>query len=346
MKQKFLNAFTWLKTRTLKTKLALASGLIIALAIIYSICGSFSSISKKVSHSIYGEAIGTGKLYYKHQEHIYNPETGKILVDSIQWLHISYGDSIGILAKNNRRAYINLNTAELLTPLTYEKAWVFSCNRGVMMKNDSIYIFRRDGSLVNPRGFKYTQQYELLFAGNKLVVTQNDLQGLIDTAGHWVLEPKYTMISNEHNNRLYNTRIDEQCIVYNYELDTILIGNYKQVDIDWSEGIIATEHNGIQHLFSYKGEMIYKVIYKSIQELHYKTGHKDAQGNDIWEATNCYVYTDYNNKVGLMDKRYQILTPPLFHDITAQTKHTFFASFGNWSNRFGTLIDDHGKPIN
>jgi hypothetical protein len=47
-----------------------------------------------------------------------------------------------------------------------------------------------------------------------------------------------------------------------------------------------------------------------------------------------------------MDKRYQILTPPLFYDITAQTKHTFFASFGNWSNRFGTLIDDHGKPIN
>ena len=124
------------------------------------------------------------------------------------------------------------------------------------------------------------------------------------------------------------------------------MGNYKQVDIDWSEGIIATEHNGIQHLFSYKGEMIYKVIYKSIQELHYKTGRKDAQGNDIWEATNCYIYTDYNNKVGLMDKRYQILTPPLFYDITAQTKHTFFASFGNWSNRFGTLIDDHGKPIN
>jgi hypothetical protein len=346
MKQKFIQAITWLKTLSLKNKLALASGLIITLAIIYCICGSLSSISKKVSHSFYGESIGTGKLYYKHQEHIYHSETGEILVDSIQWLHISYGDTIGILAKNNRRAYINLNTAELLTPLEYEKAWVFSCNRGIMMKNDSIYIFRRDGSLVNPAGFPYTNQYELLFLSNNLVVTQNDKQGLIDTAGQWVLEPHYTKIIHEHNNRLYNTRTDEQCIVYNYELDTVLIGNYKQIDIDWTEGIIATEHSGIQHLFSYTGEMIYKVIYKSIQELQYKTGRKDANGNDIWEPTNCYVYTDYNNKVGLMDKRYQILTPPLFYDITAQTKHTFFASFGEWSNRFGTLIDDHGKPIN
>jgi hypothetical protein len=128
-------------------------------------------------------------------------------------------------------------------------------------------------------------------------------------------------------------------------MDTVLIGNYKDIQIDWSEGIIATEHNGIQHLFSYEGKIVYEVIYKSIQELSYNTGRKDAQGNEIWEQTNCYVYTDYNNKVGLMDKNYNILTPPLFHNITAQTRHTFFASFGEWSSRFGTLIDEHGKAI-
>lgn len=186
----------------------------------------------------------------------------------------------------------------------------------------------------------------MLFHNDKLVVNvDNDKVGLIDTAAQWVLPPLYSMIENEYRHRLYNTRTNDACIIYNHDLDTILIGDYKSVDVDWSEGLIATEHNGIQHLFSYEGKLIYEVIFKSIEELAYNTGRKDAHGNEIWEETNCYVYVDYNNKKGLMDKRYRVLTPPLFYDIEAQTKHTFFASFGEWSNRFGTLIDEHGKPI-
>ena len=215
-----------------------------------------------------------------------------------------------------------------------------------MVKSDTIYIFRRDGSLVNPSGFKYKGQYDLLYHRDKLIVNvDNDKVGLIDTAAQWVLPPVYSMIENEYRHRLYNTRLGDQCIVYDYALDTVLHGAYRSIDVDWSEGLIASEYNGIQHLFSYEGKLIYEVIYKSISELAYNTGRKDAQGNEIWEETNCYVYTDYNGKKGLMDKRYRVLTPPRFCDIEAQTKHTFFASFGKWSNRFGTLIDENGKPI-
>ena len=336
----------WLKSLSVKSILLLSSGLVVLIATVVALSGTISSASKRMEKKLYGEEIGNNHLRYKYGCHIYNPETGKILVDSIDWLHVCYSDTIAIIAKNNRRAYINLNTAELLTPLIYEKAWEFSCDRGVMVKNDTIYIFRRDGSLVNPNGFKYKKQYELLFHNDKLVVNvDNDKVGLIDTAAQWVLPPLYSMIENEYRHRLYNTRTNDECIIYNYDLDTILIGNYKAIDVDWSEGLIASEHNGIQHLFSYDGKLIYEVIFKSIEELAYNTGRKDAHGNAIWEETNCYVYVDYNNKKGLMDKRYRVLTPPLFYDIKAQTKHTFFASFGEWSNRFGTLIDEHGKPI-
>ena len=337
-----------LKLRNLRTKqiLIFISVLVVVIATISSLCGAFTSTSKHVKNKLYGEEIGNNRLRYKHGDHIYDPESGKILVDSIDWLHIKYGDTIAILAKNNRRAYINLNTAQLITPLIYDKAWTFSCHRGVMVKSDSIFIFRRDGSLVNPEGFKYKDQYELLYHADKLVVNvDHDKVGLIDTAAQWVLPPVYSKIENNYSHRLYNTQLDDHCIVYNYALDTILSGNYKAIDVDWSEGLIATEHNGIQHLFSYGGTLIYEVIYKAIEPLNYNTHRKDAHGNEIWEETNCYIYVDYNDKKGLMDRRYRILTPPLFYDIKAQTKHTFFASFGEWSNRFGTLIDEHGKPI-
>ena len=343
MKSTFFQRFKSLSTKSI---LFIITSIVVLIATISSLCASFSSTSKHVKDKLYGEEIGNNRLRYKHGDHIYNPETGQILVDSIEWLHVKYGDTIAILAKNNRRAYINLNTAELITPLIYDKAWTFSCHRGVMVKSDTIFIFRRDGSIVNPDGFKYKNQYELLYHADKLVVNvDHDKVGLIDTAAQWVLPPVYSLIENEYQHRLYNTRLDDQCIVYSYDLDTVLMGNYKTIDVDWSEGLIATEHNGIQHLFSYEGKLIYEVIFKAIKELTYNTGRKDAHGNEIWEETNCYVYVDYNNKKGLMDKRYRVLTPPLFHDIKAQTKHTFFASFGEWSNRFGTLIDEHGKPI-
>ena len=343
---KLSSFFQRFKSLSTKSILFIIASIVVLIATISSLCASFSSTSKHVKDKLYGEEIGDNHLRYKHGCHIYDPETGKILVDSIDWLHVSYSDTIAILAKNNRRAYINLNTAELITPLVYEKAWEFSCDRGIMVKSDTIYIFRRDGSIVNPNGFKYKKQYEMLYHNDKLVVNvDNDKVGLIDTAAQWVLPPLYSMIENEHSHRLYNTKINDECIVYNYALDTVLMGNYKAIDVDWSEGLIATEHNGIQHLFSYEGKLIYEVIFKAIKELTYNTGREDAHGNEIWEETNCYVYVDYNNKKGLMDKRYRVLTPPLFHDIKAQTKHTFFASFGEWSNRFGTLIDEHGKPI-
>ena len=343
---KLSSFFQRFKSLSTKSILFIIASIVVLIATISSLCASFSSTSKHVKDKLYGEEIGNNHLRYKHGDHIYNPETGQILVDSIEWLHVKYGDTIAILAKNNRRAYINLNTAELITPLIYDKAWTFSCHRGVMVKNDTIFIFRRDGSIVNPDGFKYKNQYELLYHADKLVVNvDHDKLGLIDTAAQWVLPPVYSLIENEYQHRLYNTRLDDQCIVYSYDLDTVLLGHYKTIDVDWSEGLIATEHNGIQHLFSYDGKLIYEVIYKAIEPLNYNTQRKDAHGNDIWEETNCYVYVDYNNKKGLMDRRYRILTPPLFYDIKAQTKHTFFASFGEWSNRFGTLIDEHGKPI-
>ena len=319
---------------------------VVIIAIGVSLTRSTHSAPTTIKRHLYGEEIGRDGLRYKHGAHIYNPETNKILVDSIEWLHIAPGDTIGILAKNHRRAFINLNNAQLLTPLDFDKAWQFSCDRGIMSRHDSLFIFRRDGSQVNATGLTACFQYEYLFYDNKIVLkTDYEHVGLLDTAGNWVLEPIYSKIDMYYSRRLYNTKLGDECIVYDYNLKPVLRGAYKNIEIDWTEGLIATEHNGVQRLFDYDGKLVYKVIYKRIEELIYNTGRKDKDGNDIVEDTDCYIYVDYNNKRGLMDKHYNVLTPPLFHSIEAQTKHVFFASFGEYSDRFGTLIDDHGKAL-
>lgn len=319
---------------------------LLVIAIGQSVYRSVKTVPKTIEKHLYGEEVGRNGLRYKHGAYIYNPETGKILVDSIEWLHVVYGDTIAILAKNHRRAFINLNNAELITPLDYEKAWQFSCDRGIMSRHDSLFIFRRDGAQVNAQGLVARNQYEYLFYNDHLVLNVDyEHVGLLDTAGNWVLEPVYSKIETSYGHRLYNTRLGEECIVYNYALEPVLRGAYKSVEVDWSEGLIATEHSGIQRLFDYEGKLVYQVIYKRIEELSYNTGRKDDDGQPVFEDTDCYIYVDYNDKRGLMDKHYHVLTPPLFHSIEAQTKHVFFASFGEYSDRFGTLIDDHGKAL-
>ena len=327
--------------------LVVLSVVVIFVAIAYCVIGTLCKTQRgAIQQKLYGVEIGEKGLRYKYGDHIYDPKTGKILLDSISWLHISVGDTLGIVAKHDKRAYINLNTARLLTSLDYDKAWVFGSDRGVMVRKDTIYIFRRDGSVVNHHGLRYYGQYELVFYQGKLLLQgDNERFGMLDTAAHWILPPQYTYIDHNYQHKLYSAKIDNQCIIYNYNLDTVLRGNYSRVDVDWSEGIIATEYNGVQHLFDYQGKMVYEIIYKEIRELTYNTRRKDNQGKDIYEETECFIYTDYNNKSGLMDKRYRVLTPPLFNDIKAQSKHIFFATFGDYVNHFGTLIDDHGKPI-
>lgn len=346
-KEKRVKYLRWAKEHlTLKKVIIGVSCLILLTALVLAVYGTVNRRNTRIRAARYGESIGRGGLQYKYGKHIYDPKTNKILLDSIDWLYVGRGDTIGIVAKRDKRAYINLNNAQLLTDLAYDKAWIFGSNRGVMVKSDSVYIFLRDGSQVNETPFPYYQEGELIFYRDQLVLRlADDKVGLLDTAAQWILPPVYSYIDNNYHHHFYNTKQGDICTVYSYDLKPVVSGNYRSIDIDWTEGIIATEYNGEQHLFDYDGNLLYATIFKSIRELKYDTGRKDSNGEPVYEDTDCYIYASYNGKKGLMNKRYQVLTPPLFYSIEAQTKYVFFAAFGEYRNDFGTLIDDHGKPI-
>lgn len=332
-----------MKKKIVFLSLAAVAALIVLAAISVAV---YKHVARPVKNKLLGIEIGSAGLRYVQHDYIYNPKTGKKLLTGIDWVFEHSNDSIGILAKDGKRAYLNLNTAELLTPLEYDKAWVFGCDRGVMVRHDSVFVFRRDGSQVNQEGFPYQHEYELVFFHNNLILHgSSDLVGVIDTAAHWVLLPEYKSIDINYAHHLYNTQKKDLWTVFDFELHPVLAGTYKDVSVDWSEGIIATEYNGIEHLFSYDGKLLYEVIYRRIRELNYKTDKKDKDGDPVYEPTNCYVYESYNGKCGLMNRQYRILTPPQFKNIEPQTKHIFFATFGEYSSRFGTLIDELGRPI-
>ena len=71
------------KARSITTRVILVCLPVILIAICLAFSRSFKTAPKAIEKRLYGEEIGRDGLRYKHGAHIYNPETGKILVDSI-----------------------------------------------------------------------------------------------------------------------------------------------------------------------------------------------------------------------------------------------------------------------
>lgn len=295
----------------------------------------------------YEEEVGkNGYIYDRSNGWIKEPYTGIKVITDIDWIRLD-GDSICVIAIDDKRAYINLNTCKLITDLVYDKAWVFCNGVGVMTRGDSIYVFDRTGKQINKRAYYYDDEYELLFHDGVMVVHDDkEHVGVIDTKCQWIFPPIYDELEYDVDHKLCSVRKGDKRMVFNNDMDTILCGEWKKVSISYSAGIVVTETNGVERLFDYDGKLLCDVVYSDIETLSYNTGRTDSDDDYIYEECNCLVYSNYSGKKGLMDRDYKILTPPIYSDITAKSRHILFATFSdNWYNEVGTLIDDHGHQI-
>ena len=76
MKPTFIQRLKSLSTRSI---LLIATSAVVLIATIVALSGTISSASRRMEKKLYGEEIGNNHLRYKHGDHIYKPETGKIL---------------------------------------------------------------------------------------------------------------------------------------------------------------------------------------------------------------------------------------------------------------------------
>ncbi len=80
-----LRAKTKLHTiRPMRAIICLCGGVVV-IAIVWALCGTFGGKDNNspVTRRLYGEEIGDNGLRYRYGDHIYDPKTGKVLMDSI-----------------------------------------------------------------------------------------------------------------------------------------------------------------------------------------------------------------------------------------------------------------------
>jgi hypothetical protein len=253
-------------------------------------------------------------MNYGSKSKLVNTETGKTLIDdlSVDWIREGR-DSLAVFAKDDKRGYFNVNTGEIIVPLTYKHAWVFSEGYAGVVQNDMVGFINTKGELVIPCRYPYRGNAltEFVFEHGRCVVADS-LQhiGAIDTLGNWVIEPKYDAV---HLSKDY-------AIVYNK-------GQFKK-QIDF-EGHVLSDG-----LIDYVNRLYYSKSYMSTE-----TG-----GPDDGRALN-EKYMEYRveGRSGLMTREGRYVTPPIYTDIEALTEDLFIAQLQDWESK--VIINGKGEIV-
>lgn len=110
---------------------------------------------------------------------------------------------------------------------------------------------------------------------------------------------------------------------------------------------MATIGDTLFHLAP-SGEIVSKEpanwLYSSIDEIRYSCPTEDSDGYpfEMTKPTGLYRYEDLNERYGIMNEEFVRVTPPVFTDITAQSKDVFFCEL-DYSG--GVLVDKSGNII-
>lgn len=266
----------------------------------------------------YGDEPLDGPVSYNNgKSNIINPATKEVIVKDIDWCHYSSNndeDPIVLFAKNGKRGFCNIVTNEVIVPpTTYTKAWIFSEGLAAVEKNGYIGFVNAKGDVAIKFKFSYRGNplTEFVFHnGHCVVADSSNKVGVIDHRGRWVIKPLYNNIELAKN----------YAIVYKD-------GDFKkQVDF---EGHVLQDG-----IIDYINNLYYEVNYTDLQTGEAKVG--ESKIDDYYE----YRVGGYS---GLVDSKGEIITPPIYTDITGITPTLFKAQLQDWTSM--VIIDQKGNVL-
>jgi len=266
----------------------------------------------------YGEEPDEGPVSYSNgKSNIINPVTKKVIVKDIDWCHYSDEtdeDPIVLFAKNGKRGFCNTVTDEVIVePTTYTKAWIFSEGLAAVERNGYIGFVNTSGKVAIGFRFSYRGNplTEFVFHnGHCVVADSSNKLGVIDLRGRWVIKPLYDKVELARDYAIvYKDGDFKKQIAFNGEI--------------MQDGII-----------DYINNLYYDVSYTDLQTGEQKLGQ--AKNNDFYE----YRVGGYS---GLLNGNGEVITPPIYTDITGITPTLFKAQLQDWNSL--VIIDQKGNVL-
>lgn len=300
--------------------------------------------------------------------YVENLYTGKKTIENVEWVRsicetIDVPDTLAVYSRfedgrGSRKGYMNIYTGEVIIPDIYKHAWNFKDGDHaiVCMENDSLYVINRKGDVVS-KGFKCSNQLKFGFVFNEglCVMESNDGRfGLVNTKGEWALLPEYEEITRNPRTGVYKVRQNNLCGVIDKSLNLVLPMKFKEIDFSdhvneplrdapWYSrvGYWVENPDGTRGYYDQNAKLISESPFMELNPLRYNW-YKNKNG-DWYEKTSDYVAYRVGDKWGLMSKRGDRITKPIFDWLYAIDGNRFEATI---DNDVKIIIDETGNEIN
>jgi len=280
---------------------------------------------------------------------IKNFHTGQVIAKDIQWIALPTDeDSLIVFSRKDKRGYLNRFSGEVTIPAQYPKAWVFSSGVAAVAEGDSVYFIDHSGNPINRSKFRFdpkTRGY-VYYGDYCAMAIPGGKMGLVDKSGNWAVEPSYDWICAEANN-FWRTRKggSETGLWYalNDKAEVITETGYSDITITEDLGIVATLPNHLQVAYGFDGTKSDRFLCRDLEKMYYDKDEWDDDGNKIIDATTLMRYRMSDGYEGLCTIVGNIITEPIYWEVTPITKDTYLCKFKYASA--GVIINSKGEIV-
>lgn len=296
-------------------------------------------------HEYSNEYVSPYVIYHSScPTYLYNTITGRRTAIDIRWIcKSSDGDSLACFStvEECKRGYFNRFTGEVVIPSRYEKAWIFSEGVACVMEQGVLRFIDHQGKPAIDKAFPYSPCIDDYCFHNGLCLMSdgNGKEGLINRKGEWSVEPEYLDIHYESRGywKLEDAEGHEGLLRANGE--PFLPCEYDRVTVRNTGYISVRLMNHLDMVLDSEGNVVNPCDYREIEKLEYLTDEYDDEGIRKSATAHCLIYCSSDYHYGLMERNGNMLTPPLYDQITAVSAGLYHCEGDEGS----VLLDDKGR---
>lgn len=293
--------------------------------------------------------------------------TKEVLLDHVSWITSEEGDTLVAYAQQRRRGFFNIRSRKAnLIDEKFVKVYLYSEGRALAESIDSLYILDTKQRVVASYAKTDERDTEVntFHKGHMPMIGENGKLGLIDTLGHWSIEPQYDKVSwalDEFWLGITNpVMVDETTgeqnpphrIMMDSRLRTILEGDWNYMMVTRDGYITVSDRNHWQWRYALDGTLIDDFVCDNVRQLTYETGEKrwvqvnenETHQVDVEETATLLCYTTNEGWEGLMTRDGKIVTPPVFWDVKAVSRNLYLCKYDTTSDH-GILLNERGEHV-
>lgn len=350
IRQFISNIFSW-KNKTLFRRVVCSAIttciVIITCGIIYSVCLEYKREYSWTRNEPISSQMNFSRLAYRDEPGwITNKYTGEVITRDVDWIQISDDeDSLAVFSSKGKRGYINRFSGKVAIAPKFDKAWTFSSGIAAVAKGNTVFFINHSGKAINKKTFTYSPQNSYAYHGDYCIMNdENDMQGLIDRSGNWKINPEYECISPApHNYWKMRKGSNENGLWYAFTDKAEPVNSFgvKQLEISEDLGVVYSLPNHLKMVVDFNGNKMEKFLCRNIEALYYDTEQRDTTNNFIPAKCTLYRYRMDDGYEGLCRENGDIVTEPLYWNISAVGKDIYHCSYHN--SEVGVIINSKGE---